>query len=160
MRIFYPIEFIFTWFVETADLRLLVDDEINVHVGVYKVPVRGPAHRALDPHQAVLLRPAEHSAGVRDRPVLVPGDFGFKSYLLTKPPVGNRLCGQSSRRPSMNIVKISRKFIDISIPDVSIHGDRLVTVCVPKDDVWDPELANLTTFIEYLLNCHFAFCKT
>ena len=45
-------------------------------------------------------------------------------------------------------------------PDVSIHGDRLVTVCVPEDDVGDPELANLTTFIEYLLNCHFAFCKT
>ena len=45
-------------------------------------------------------------------------------------------------------------------PGVSSHGHRLVTVCVPEDDVGDPELANLTTFIEYLLNCHFAFCKT
>ena len=39
----------------------------------------------------MLLRPAEHSAGVRDRPVLVPGDFSFQS---------------------MDIVKISRHFVD------------------------------------------------
>ena len=51
------------------------------------------------------------------------------------------------RRSAPNIVKISPKFIDSSIPDVSIHGDRLVTVRVPEDDVGDPEFANLIKIV-------------
>ena len=58
--------------VQAAHLGLLVDDEVDVHVGVYKVSIRGSAHRALDAHEAVLLGPAEHGPGVQNAPVLVP----------------------------------------------------------------------------------------
>ena len=42
--------------------------------------------------------------------------------------------------------------------DVSIHRHRLVTVCVPEDDVGDPDFTNLLQYLlcRYLLNCYFA----
>lgn len=42
--------------LDVADLRLLRDDEVDVHVGVDEVPVGAALHGALDAHQAVLLR--------------------------------------------------------------------------------------------------------
>lgn len=45
--------------LETSVLVLLRNDQIYVDVGVYKVAVRGPSHRPLDAHQAVLLRALE-----------------------------------------------------------------------------------------------------
>lgn len=43
-------------FLDVADLGLLSDDEVDVHVGVDEIPVGAAAHGALDAHQAVLLR--------------------------------------------------------------------------------------------------------
>lgn len=38
-----------------SHLRLLGDDQVNVHVGVDEVAVDAPAHRPFDPHEAVFL---------------------------------------------------------------------------------------------------------
>ena len=71
--------------VQAPDLGLLVDDQVDVHVGVDKVPVGGPAHRALDAHQAVLLGPAEHRPRVQDAPVLVPRVCSDPANVLAPP---------------------------------------------------------------------------
>lgn len=51
----------FNWFLRAAKLRILRYDQVDINVGMYKVPIRGPPHRPLDTHEAVLLRPLEYS---------------------------------------------------------------------------------------------------
>jgi len=46
--------------LHVAHLRLLGDDQVDVHVGVDEVSVGAPAHRAFDPHEAVFLQPEVH----------------------------------------------------------------------------------------------------
>ena len=55
------------WLVQASNLGLLVDNEVDVHVGVDKVSVR-----AIYAQEAVLLGPTEHRPGVRDSSALVP----------------------------------------------------------------------------------------
>ena len=59
------------WLVQAANLGLLVNNEIDVHVGVDEVAVSGPAHGALDAHQAVLLGSAEDGLRVHDGSVFI-----------------------------------------------------------------------------------------
>ena len=61
------------WLVQTAWLWLLVNDQVNVNIGMDEVAISGPPHRPLDPHQTMFLGPAEHGLGVHDGPVLVLG---------------------------------------------------------------------------------------
>ena len=41
--------------LDVAHLRLLRDDQVDVHVGVDEVPVGAASDRAFDPHQTVFL---------------------------------------------------------------------------------------------------------
>lgn len=43
------------WLLDVAHLRLLCDDQVNVHVGVNEVAICAAPHRAFNTHQAVLL---------------------------------------------------------------------------------------------------------
>lgn len=56
----------FDGLVVTAKLLFLRDDQVNVHVGMNKVAIGRPAHRALDAHQTVLFGPLEHSFRLED----------------------------------------------------------------------------------------------
>lgn len=48
--------------LDVAHLRLLGDDQIDIHVGVDEVAVCAAPHRALNTHQAVLLKHTHHSS--------------------------------------------------------------------------------------------------
>lgn len=58
-------------FLDVANLGLLGDDEVDVHVGVDEVAVGAAAHGALDAHEAVLLQ--THRAGTATL-TAVPGE--------------------------------------------------------------------------------------
>ena len=45
--------------VRAAILLFLMDDQVDVNIGMYKVAIRAPLHGSLDPHQAVLLQSTE-----------------------------------------------------------------------------------------------------
>lgn len=51
-------------FLDVADLGLLRDDQVDVHVGVDEVPVGAALHGAFDPHEAVFLCSLENSLGI------------------------------------------------------------------------------------------------
>lgn len=61
----------FHGFLDRTVLRLLRYDQIDVHVRVDKVTVRGPSHGPLDSHQAMFLGPLKDRFAVQI--LTVPG---------------------------------------------------------------------------------------
>lgn len=52
-------------FLDGPIIRFLGYDEVNVDVGMNKVPIRGTSYRSLDTHQTMLLRSLQHCLTVQ-----------------------------------------------------------------------------------------------